>query len=75
MIPDCPIAYDHTDDLEECQVCGWRLEDEYKRPEPRRQRDMSTLTGPERIQEAINRLNGTYAPYTMPITFICGGDE
>lgn len=23
MITACPIAYDHTDDLDECAVCGW----------------------------------------------------
>lgn len=28
MTITCPIAYDHTDDLDECAVCGWG------RPEP-----------------------------------------
>jgi hypothetical protein len=23
MTIQCPIAYDHTDDLDECAVCGW----------------------------------------------------
>jgi hypothetical protein len=55
----CPIAYDHTDDLDECAVCGWRMDE---RPEPRRPRDLATLTGLERIQEAIDRLGGAYAP-------------
>ena len=64
----CPIAYDHTDDLDECAVCGWSLESEI--PEPRRPRDMSALTGPERIQEAIDRLGGAYAPQ-YPVR-LCG---
>jgi hypothetical protein len=63
----CPIAYDHTDDLDECMVCGWKLE---AHPEPRRPRDFATLTGPERIREAIDRLNGAYAPQ-MPVR-LCG---
>lgn len=25
---DCPIAYDHNDDLEECAVCGWTVASE-----------------------------------------------
>jgi len=66
----CPIDYDHTDDLEECAVCGWRLP---KRPEPRGPRDMATLTGPERIQEAIDRLSGAYAPQRM--VRLCGASD
>jgi hypothetical protein len=25
---DCPIAYDHDDDLGYCNVCGWTVEEE-----------------------------------------------
>lgn len=78
MIPDeavkahCPIAYDHTDAIDECRVCGWGAhEAAVPASGPR---DMSTMTGPERIREAIKRLNGGYAP-TRPIMFDCGGEE
>jgi hypothetical protein len=73
MSGTCPIEYDHTDDMDECMVCGWRLEDECKHPEPRRPRDISALTGPERIREAIDRLNGSYAPQSRIV--ICGPSE
>ena len=69
--PDtCPIAYDHTDDIDECAVCGWGAPT--VKPLPSSPRDMLNMTGPERIQEAIDRLSGAYAP-TRRIT-ICGPD-
>lgn len=71
MSESCPIAYDHTDDLDECRVCGWSLEE---RPKAQGPRDLETLTGPERIREAIKRLSGGYAP-TQPIKFACRPDE
>lgn len=68
----CPIAYDHTDDLDECMVCGWTLEAEgVPASGPR---DMTNMTGPQKIQEAIDRLSGRYAP-TRPILFRCGGEH
>lgn len=68
----CPIAFDHTDDLDECKVCGWTLE--AHKPFVSGPKDMTNMTGPHRIQEAIDRLNGRYAP-TRPILFRCGGAE
>lgn len=67
-IESCPIAYDHTDDLDECAVCGWG--EPVEKPLARSPRDLSTLNGPEKIHEAIDRLGGAYAP-TRRIT-ICG---
>lgn len=67
----CPIAYDHVDNLEECAVCGWRIEE---RPKTRGPRDIAPLNGPERIQEAIDRLSGAYAPQHR-IMFMCRPDE
>lgn len=64
----CPVAYDHTEDLDECQVCGWGAPVE--KPPAHGPKDMTTMTGPERIREAIDRLNGRYAP-TRPILFTC----
>lgn len=69
---NCPIAYDHNDDLDQCMVCGWTLEVE--RPFVGGPKDMTALTGPQRIQEAIDRLSGRYAP-TCPILFRCGGEH
>lgn len=66
----CPIAYDHNDDLDECMVCGWTLESEVTPVKARGPKDMTNMTGPERIREAIDRLNGRYAP-TRPILFRC----
>jgi len=67
---DCPVAYDHNDDLDECRACGWTLEVE-KIPTSG-PRDMTNMTGPQKIQEAIDRLSGRYAP-TRPILFRSGG--
>lgn len=67
----CPIAYDHTDDLDECAVCGWG-EPVQKAPASG-PRDMATLSGPERIQEAIARLSGAYAPTRRVV--ICGNAQ
>lgn len=68
MADVCPIDYDHNDDLDECMVCGWTLD--LDKPQASGPKDMSTLTGPERIQEAVDRLGGAYAP-TQRITFTC----
>ena len=68
----CPVAYDHSDDLDECRVCGWGAPVE-KQP-AHGPKDMSALTGPEKIREAIARLSGAYAP-THRITFRCEGDD
>lgn len=62
----CPVAYDHNDDLDECAVCGWVAEEEGLPPTG--PKDMTDMTGPQRISEAIRRLNGAYAP-TRPILF------
>lgn len=68
----CPVAYDHNDDLDECMVCGWG--EPVKRPPAHGPKDISTLTGAEKIREAIARLNGAYAP-TERITFHCKGND
>ena len=67
---NCPIAYDHTDDLDQCMVCGWTIE--VDEPPASGPRDMTNMTGPQKIQEAIDRLSGRYAP-TRPVLFNCGG--
>ena len=64
----CPVAYDHTDHLDECAVCGWGKPVE-KAPASG-PKDMTHMTGPQRIQEAIDRLSGAYAP-TRRILFRC----
>jgi hypothetical protein len=69
MSADCPIAYDHTDDLDECKVCGWGTAEPI--PPSSGPKDYASLrTGPERIREAIKRLSGGYAP-TQPTMFNC----
>lgn len=73
MSESCPIAYDHTNDLDECKVCGWGVVE--PSPPAAAPRDYASLaTGPERIREAIKRLSGGYAP-TEPIMFNCRPNE
>lgn len=67
--PDtCPISYDHTDDIDECAVCGWG--EPVEKAPASGPKDMTNMTGPQRIQETIDRLSGRYAP-TRPILFRC----
>lgn len=68
MTTECPIAYDHTEDLEKCMVCGWTEATEVHKDQP-----LPPKTGLERIQEAIKILNGGYAPKNPVL--ICGGPE
>ena len=68
MTVECPVAYDHTDNLDECFVCGWT---EFL--EPANEQESKPLTGPERIREAIKILNGGYAPRNPAL--ICGPVE
>lgn len=71
--PDtCPIAYDHMDDLDVCAVCGWGASVEQAPSSG--PKDMTNMTGPQRIQEAIDRVSGRYAP-TRPMLFRCGGGQ
>lgn len=64
----CPVGYDHTEDLDECMVCGWT-----GIPESQPATDSKPVTGQERIREAIKILNGGYAPKNRIV--ICGGPE
>ena len=65
MTTECPIAYDHTSELDECAVCGW-----VQYPEQKAIQHAPPATGLERIQEAIKILSGGYAPKTSIL--ICG---
>lgn len=59
MSAGCPIAYDHVG-VDECEVCGLTAgADSTPAHGPR---DMDSLTGPKKIEEAIARLSGAYAP-------------
>lgn len=64
----CPIAYDHTDDLDECMVCGWRLE--FGKLEEDTHQDPTKITVFQLARESIAGLSGVYAP-VQRILFDC----